>query len=146
MEELLHTLVGDDIEFSPSLAPDLGHISADRSELEQVITALVVNARDALPMGGAVRLETSDTLVDANESGQLPEPQVVLTVCATGYGGQPILCPPSIDAIVARYGGHLRASTEPEKSSTLRIYLPRVEPTDRPEAPAEGTSSSLEEE
>ena len=130
MEDLLHTLVGDDIEFAMELAPDLNLVSAERSEVEQVITAFVVNARDALPLGGSVRVETSNVTVDVTETGRSAEPYVLLSAGASGYGVQPMSYSPSVDAIIARYGGHIRTGYEPEKASTLRIFLPRVQPTE----------------
>lgn len=146
MEDLLRTLIGEDIEFSMTLAPDLGLVSADRSDLEQAITAFVVNGRDSLPLGGALSIETANVTVDTAEAGRLPEPYVLLSVTASGYGVQPIACPPSIDAIVARYGGHLRTANEPEKTAVLRIYLPRVEPTDPTSDPATQSGAQLEED
>jgi PAS domain S-box-containing protein len=145
MEDLLHTLVGEDIEFTMILASDLGMVSADRAEMEQVITNFVVNARDALPLGGSVIMETSNALVDMTEAGRPPEPYVLLAVSASGYGVVPIVCPPSIDAIIARYGGHLRATNEPEKVAILRLYLPRIEPAEQPEDAAKHTGAELEE-
>ena len=146
MEDLLRTLAGEDIEFAMVLGPDPGMISADRAEIEQVITAFVVHARDALPLGGAITVETSQTLVDMSEAGRPPEPHVLLAVKASGYGALPISCPPSIDAIITRCGGHLRTSCEPDKAAVIRLYLPRVEPAERaPEAAARG-GAELEEE
>ncbi len=146
MEDLLRTLAGEDIEFAMTLGPDPGMISADRAEIEQVITAFVVHARDALPLGGAITVETSQTLVDMSEAGRPPEPHVLLAVKASGYGALPISCPPSIDAIITRCGGHLRTSCEPDKAAVIRLYLPRVEPAERaPEAAARG-GAELEEE
>ena len=146
MEDLLRTLAGEDIEFAMVLGPDPGMISADRAEIEQVITAFVVHARDALPLGGAIAVETCQTLVDMSEAGRPPEPHVLLAVKASGYGALPISCPPSIDAIITRCGGHLRTSCEPDKAAAIRLYLPRVEPAERaPEAAARG-GAELEEE
>lgn len=146
MEDLLRTLAGEDIEFAMALGSDPGMISADRAEIEQVITAFVVHARDALPLGGAITVETSHTLVDMSEAGRPPEPHVLLAVKAVGYGALPISCPPSIDAIITRCGGHLRTSCEPDKAAVIRLYLPRAEPAERaPEAAARETAE-LEEE
>jgi len=107
--------------------PDLGLILGDKQEIEQVLTTLLVNARDALPVGGTVTIETSNVEADLEDSTGRPESNVQLTVSATGYGVQPAAGTSTLDVIIARCGGQLRVTSEPEKGTIFRMYLPRID-------------------
>jgi PAS domain S-box-containing protein len=88
-ERMLRRLVGEDVEIVTALADDIGEIEADRNQLEQIVVNLAVNARDAMPMGGVLTLETRNIELDS-EAGQrlnVPAgPYVMLAVSDTGQG------------------------------------------------------------
>ena len=90
MEKMLRLLSGGSIELTIALAPDLGLVKADRSQLEQVLMNLVVNARDAMPQGGRLKIETTQADLGQEEAQRLdlerPGPYVVLAVSDTGVG------------------------------------------------------------
>ncbi len=90
MERLLRPLIGENVEFTTSLAPDAAHTRADAGQLEQVLMNLVVNAKDAMPRGGKLTIETRNIFVDENHRrGQTfirPGHYVMLSVSDTGMG------------------------------------------------------------
>src|SRR5262245_40012548 len=88
MVTMMRRMIGADIELTTSLAPDLSVVRADRSQLEQVVMNLVVNARDATAGGGAITIETGAITVDrSTPSLELkPGPYVMLTVTDNGCG------------------------------------------------------------
>src|SRR5205807_464754 len=89
-EKMLRRLIGEDVSLTTVLAPALGRIKADRGQLEQVIVNLVVNARDAMPNGGKLTIETVNLEWDEACCQTRPEVQpgsyVVMTVSDTGHG------------------------------------------------------------
>jgi signal transduction histidine kinase len=90
MERMLRRLIGEDIELTSLAAPEIGKILVDRGQLEQVIMNLAVNARDAMPEGGTLTIETADVLLDERDAaehiGVTPGPHVMLAVTDTGSG------------------------------------------------------------
>src|SRR5207247_7950006 len=90
LSKLLRRLIGEDIEFVISPCRDLGRINADPGQVEQVLMNLVVNARDAMPRGGKLVIETSNVELDQKsadeQSGTQPGSYVLLSVTDTGVG------------------------------------------------------------
>jgi two-component system cell cycle sensor histidine kinase/response regulator CckA len=151
MGKMLQRLIGAHIELSTNLDPELGSIKADQSQIEQVIVNLVVNARDAMPDGGKLVIETSSVFLDADKASSLPflhpGPHALLTVTDTGVGMDPetqkhIFEPffttkecgkgtglglATVYGVVKQSGGVVGVHSEPGKGSTFKIYLPQVD-------------------
>ena len=173
MEQMLRRLIGEHIEVITFLSPGVGPVLADRGQLEQVVMNLAVNARDALPGGGRVLVETRDTLLDEayarEHAGVAPGRYAVITFSDNGAG-----MPPEVRArafepfyttkevgkgtglglstvygVVNQSGGHVWLYSEPGEGTTFKIYLPVVEgaepPVPDPEAPGtvEGSETIL---
>jgi len=156
MERLLRPLIGENIDLTTKLTPNVGHTRADAGQLEQVIMNLVVNAKDAMPDGGRILIQTSEADPDtARREHSLIEPgtYILLSVSDTGAGmdreTQSRIFEPffttkekgkgtglglsTVYGIVKQGGGYIFAQSEPGCGTTFRIYLPRVaEPADSP--------------
>jgi PAS domain S-box-containing protein len=170
MESLLRRLLGEDIDLVVVRAPGLGHVKADPGQLEQVITNLVVNARDAMPRGGRLTLETENVEIDeayARAHGEAVPPgsYVRLTVSDSGVGMneatrarifEPFFTTkgPSLGTglglstvfgIVKQSRGFIWVYSEVGHGTSIQICLPRVtEPadTDRPRPTAVSSSGT----
>jgi two-component system, cell cycle sensor histidine kinase and response regulator CckA len=153
---MLEPLIGSHIEFSAVLAEDLGTISADGGQVEQVIMNLVVNARDAMPGGGTLVLTTGNATVAKVPTGSTqivaPGDYVVLTVADTGRGMDPstagrIFEPffttkargagtglglATVYGIVKQGGGEIEVESELGVGTTFRLYLPRIAASPEP--------------
>lgn len=150
MEEMLRSFLGEDLVIEALLAPDLGHVQIDPGQMDQVIMNFCVNARDAMPRGGRLLLETRNVEVNGEyvraNSGAQPGPHVVLSVTDNGTGmdaattehifepffttkgvGQGTgLGLATVHGIVNQSGGHLWVYSEAGQGTTFKIYLPRV--------------------
>jgi signal transduction histidine kinase len=151
MGEMLPPVLGDDISLKINLHPQLGHVKADSAQLEQVIMNLVFNARDAMPDGGELRIETKNCDLDeawiSTHPGMRAGPHVVLSVRDTGHGmdeaTQAHLFEPffttkdksrgsglglaTVYGTVNQSGGCVTVSSKAGSGTTFQIYLPRVE-------------------
>jgi PAS domain S-box-containing protein len=147
MAELLHGLIGERIELRTVLEPRLGRIKADHPQLEQVILNLCVNARDAMPDGGTLTIQTANAEVKARTTDLAPGRYVLLAVKDTGVGIDPriqsrIFEPffttkvggkgtglglSTVFGIVHGHGGDVSVQSERGKGATFLVYLPRCD-------------------
>jgi len=148
---ILRRLIAEDVEIVTSLAPDLAAVSADVVQLEQVLVTLAANARDAMPNGGRIVIETANTELDeaytSQHFGVVEGPCVRLTVSDNGEGmtdqvkdrlfepyfttkpqGKGVgLGLAIVRGIVHQFGGHIWVYSEVGRGTTFKIYLPRAE-------------------
>lgn len=164
LDKLLRRLIREDIELVTLPAPDLGQVKADPGQLEQVLLNLVINARDAMPEGGKLTLETANVTLDRSYTRQraevIPGEYVLLAVSDTGIGMteevkehiyEPFFTTKEVGqgtglglatcfGIVKQNGGHISFYSEPDHGTTFKVYLPRVEeavqPLPRPVKPS----------
>jgi two-component system cell cycle sensor histidine kinase/response regulator CckA len=151
VEKMLRRLIGEDIELKITSGPDLGAVKADRGQIDQVIMNLAVNARDAMPRGGLLRIETGN--VELREEDRLnrryviPGQYVMLTVADAGTGMdaevqshifEPFFTTKEIGkgtglglatvyGVIKQSGGYIFVESEPGRGAQFKIFLPRVE-------------------
>jgi PAS domain S-box-containing protein len=128
---LLRSLAGEDIDLQMVLSPHLGLVTGDRQEMIQLISNLVASSREALPLGGAVAVETANVDIDTSTASYPADMQsgtyVQMTITADGCVVQPERRTASNRMIVERMGGWLETTNNAESGNIHQIYLPRVE-------------------
>lgn len=150
LDGMLARLIGENIQLTTVLAADLAAIKVDSSQLDQVIINLVINARDAMPNGGRLKIQTQNFRLDQSEHPLLqelpPGNYIMLAISDNGVGmdretSQRVFEPffttkavgkgtglglATVYGIVKQSGGHISVYSEPEHGSVFKIYLPAV--------------------
>jgi PAS domain S-box-containing protein len=168
MSELLHRTLGETIEVEAVLPPRIWLVETDPNQLENAILNLAINARDAMPEGGKLTIETQNTYLDETYASQNPGvtigQYVVMCISDTGMGMDADTIAKAIEpffttkevgkgtglglsmvyGFIKQSGGHLKIYSEPGEGTTVKIYLPRlvgqatVEPQDERTPPPAG--------
>jgi PAS domain S-box-containing protein len=164
---MIGRLLGDDIEIETALDPDAGNVDGDPGQIQQLLVNLVVNARDAMPTGGRLLIETDCEEIDEDtalgRAGAVAGPHVLIAVTDTGEGMseevsehlfEPFFTTKELGkgtglglatchGIVRQMGGHILVYSELGRGTTFRIYLPRkVGPADPSPLPQPGTPAA----
>ena len=165
--KIMSRLIGEDIRLHVKLAPEVGRVRADRGHIGQILMNLAVNARDAMPKGGELTIETTNLVfekptVDQNVTIP-PGHYVMLAITDTGTGidretrahifepffttkpeGQGTgLGLSTVQGIVKQSGGRIALSSEPGKGTSFRVYLPQAVLVEKTEVQAEESDSVL---
>ncbi len=173
LAKMLTVMLGEDVALELKTSAPVRNVMADPGQIEQVLMNLAVNARDAMPCGGRIIIETADVDLDDDyarrHEGVMPGPYVLLSVTDTGEGmskdvQEKIFEPffttkemgkgtglglATVYGIVKQHNGHVWFYSEPGKGTTFKIYLPAAEgraervPAELPGAAARGTETIL---
>jgi PAS domain S-box-containing protein len=167
IEKMLRRLIGEDIDLRTSLDPTLGLVKADPGQIEQVIMNLAVNARDAMPEGGKLIIETSNTELDDEYALHHPPcivgRYVILAVTDSGVGMsqetkarifEPFFTTKELSkgtglglstvyGVVKQSGGYIWVYSEPGQGSVFKLYLPRVDGSEVQIRPAKSAPELL---
>jgi len=169
VEKMLKRLIGEDIELTTRLNPELGRVKADQGQIEQVVLNLAVNARDAMPQGGKLLIETSNAEIDEVFAHQSPfsvEVGSYVCLCVTDSGvgmdaaTQAQIFEPffttkekgkgtglglsMVYGVVKQSGGYITVYSEVGAGTTFKIYLPRVDGVLHKDGPRSAEIKSLQ--
>jgi PAS domain S-box-containing protein len=148
-EDMLRRLLGEDIELLVDLAPGLGRVRVDPVQMDQILINLAANARDAMPRGGRLTIETANVTVrdgDTRTPDLRPGPYVRVTVRDTGVGIPPDVIDrvfepffttkelghgtglglATVYGIIQQFAGQIRALGEPGAGTSFEVYLPSI--------------------
>jgi PAS domain S-box-containing protein len=164
VEPMLRRMIGEDLTLRTLLSADTGNVMADASQLEQVLMNLAVNARDAMPRGGTLTIETGNETLDEaycrTRVGAAPGDHVLIAVTDSGVGMSPEVLSRLFEpffttkapgkgtglglatchGIISQHGGHISVYSEPSRGTSIKVFLPRVDKK-ASAAPGAGVSS-----
>jgi PAS domain S-box-containing protein len=156
VEPLVQRLAGADIQLDVRLAPHLGLVRADPTQLEHLVVNLALGARDAMPAGGRLTIETAERRISGLSRGRPVRPgrYILLAVGDSGSGLDDGTEPRTSDpvrnglgrvtafGIARQHGGVVRVASEPGAGTTVKVYLPRIESEDAERADADDRATA----